>query len=60
MVFRKGGMLPRNMAFFYNGEILELVKEFKYLGMVFTTGRPFSEAQTTLAGQAQKAIFKVK
>ena len=59
MVFRKGGMLPRNMAFFYNGERLEKVKEFKYLGMVFTTGGSFSEAQNTLAGQAQKAIFKL-
>ena len=59
MVFRKGGMLPRNMAFFYNGERLEIVKEFKYLGMVFTIGGSFSEAQNTLAGQAQKAIFKL-
>ena len=59
MVFRKGGMLPRNMAFFYNGERLEIVKEFKYLGMVFTTGGSISEAQNTLAGQAQKAIFKL-
>ena len=59
MVFRKGGMLPRNMAFFYNGERIEIVKEFKYLGMVFTTGGAFSEAQNTLAGQAQKAIFKL-
>ena len=37
MVFRKGVMLPRNMSFYYNGERLEMVKEFKYLGMVFTT-----------------------
>ena len=59
MVFRKGGMLPRNMAFFYNGERLEIVKEFKCLGMVFTTGGSFSEAQNTLVGQAQKAIFKL-
>ena len=59
MVFRKGGMLPRNMSFYYNGERLEIVKEFKYLGMVFTTGGSFAEAQNTLSGQAQKAIFKL-
>ena len=40
MVFRKGGVLPRNMVFYYNGG-------------------SFSEAQNTLAGQSQKAIFKL-
>ena len=59
MVFRKGGVLPRNLVFYYNGVVLEIVKEFKYLGIVFTSGGSFSEAQNTLAGQAQKAIFKL-
>ena len=47
------------MSFYYNGERLEYVKEFKYLGTVFTTGGSFAEAQNTLSGQAQKAIFKL-
>ena len=38
MVFRKGGILPQNMTFYYNGQKLEIVKEFKYLGLVFTVG----------------------
>ena len=59
MVFRKGGILPRNIYFYFNGERLEIVKEFKYLCMVFTTGASFAAAQNTLSGQAQKAIFKL-
>ena len=59
MVFRRGGILPRNLVFYYDGEPLEIVSKFKYLGVVFTTGGSFSEAQNTLAGQAQKAIFKM-
>ena len=59
MIFRKGGVLPGNLAFTYNGIPLEIVSQFKYLGIVFTPGGSFSEAQTTLAGQAQKAIFKL-
>ena len=59
MIFWKGGMLRRNLAFFYDGELLEIVSKFKYLGIVFTSGGSFSEAQNTLAGQAQKAIFKM-
>ena len=57
MVFRKGGVLPRNLVFYYNGVVLEIVKEFKYLGIVFTSGGSFSEAQNTLARQAQKSNF---
>ena len=56
LVFRKGGILPRNIPFTYNGAPLEIVKSFKYLGIVFTVGGSFSEAQNTLAGQARKAI----
>ena len=59
MIFRKGGLLPRDLAFYYEGKQLEIVSKFKYLGVVFTTGGSFSEAQHTLAGQAQKAIFKM-
>ena len=59
LVFRKGGILPRNIAFTYNGAPLGIVKSFKYLGIVFTVGGSFSEAQNTLAWQAQKAIFKL-
>lgn len=59
MVFRRGGRLPRDMAFYFNGQPIEIVKEFKYLGIVFTSGGSFSEAQNTLSGQAQKAIFKL-
>ena len=57
LIFRNGGMLPGDMSFNYNGTPLEIVKSFKYLGVVFTVGGSFSEAQTTLAGQAHKAIL---
>ena len=51
-------MLPRNLSLHYKGDPLEIISKFKYLGIVFTTGRSFSEAHKTLAGQTQKAIFK--
>ena len=59
MVFRKGGVLPRNLEFYYGGNQIEIVKSFKYLGIMFTAGGSFSETQNTLSGQAQKAIFKL-
>ena len=59
MIFRKGGMLPRNLKFYYNDEELEIVNTFSYLGIIFSPGGSFSNTQITLAGQAQKAIFKL-
>ena len=59
MVFRKGGLLPRNRKYYYEGVQLEIVKKFRYLSVVFTPGGYFTETQNTLAAQAQKAIFKM-
>ena len=42
------------LFFYYDGIPVEIVKHFTYLGIFF-----FAEAQITLSGQAQKAIFKL-
>ena len=59
MIFRKEGILQLEMRFFYNNQEIEIVKTFSYLVIVFTPGGSFSNAQVTLAGQAQKAVFKL-
>ena len=59
IVFRKGCILPRDLKFYYNGIEIEIVNTFSYLGIVFSPGASFSNTQITLAGQAQKAIFKL-
>ena len=53
MVFRKSGLLPMNLNFEYNGEIIEIVKVFSYF---FTAGGSLNQTQITLAGQSRKAI----
>ena len=35
MVIRKGGITRRNMSFIFNNEIIEIVKTFTYLGVVY-------------------------
>ena len=57
VVFRKGGKLPENLHFTYKREHIEIVNNFCYLGIVFTSGGSSFETQKTLSGQAQKAIF---
>ncbi len=60
LVFRRGGSLPRNLTFYYDNSVIEIVNKFAYLGIVFTVGGgSFMETQSLLAGQAQKAIFKL-
>ena len=58
MVFRKGGILPRNLSFTFQGNMIEIVNKFVYLGISFSTGGSFTETHKTLSGQALKAIFK--
>ena len=60
MIFRKCGRLSKDLGFRYKGMEIAIVHQFSYLGVVFTSGGSFSNAQATLAGQAQKAIFKLK
>ena len=50
-------MLPGNLTFTYNGENIEIVRQFSYLGVVNTAGGLCHQTQKTLAGQALKAIF---
>jgi len=59
MVFRKGGRLSQNLRFLCDGTEIEIVSKFNYLGIVFSSGGSFSEAQHTLSSQALKAIFKM-
>ena len=58
--FRKGGSLPKDLNFYYKSNEIEIVSKFSYLRVVSTASGSFFNAQTTLAGQAQKAIFKLK
>ena len=60
MVFRKGGVLRRNMCFKYKTENIEIVSKFTYLGVVFTSGGSFSGTHNCLSDQALKAIFQFK
>ena len=59
VVFRKGGILPRQLKFNYGTMQLQIVSSFSYLCIVFTAGGSFSNAQNTLSGQAQTATFKL-
>jgi len=57
MVFRKERRIRTNLSFSFDNCQLEIVNNFIYLGMVFTTGGSLQMATDTLTEQAQKALF---
>ena len=46
LIFSKGSLAKRH--FYYNGSIIENVKEFKYLGIVFSRSGSFCKAKKHL------------
>ena len=57
MVFSKGPMLKRK--FYYDNLVIENVKEFKYLGVVFSRSGSFCKTKKHLYEQAQKAMYGI-
>ena len=54
------GAYTTDQFFKYEENVLEIVSTFTYLGIVFTTGGYVNTFFEMLAGQALKAIFKLK
>ena len=56
MVFRKGGFLARNERWFYDGEPVDVVNTYTYLGFTFTTKLSCKIGTTGLVSKAKKAL----
>ena len=52
MVFRKGAILPRNLYITYQGNMIEIMNKFDYLGISFSNCGSSTETHKTLSGQA--------
>ena len=59
MVFRNGGIVKQTERWLYQGEEIEIVSIYKYLGLYFTPKLVWSKSRELLAMQAQKAIFRI-
>ena len=60
LVFRARGKLSFNDKWYYNGNELEIVDFFPYLGMVFSYTGSFTQTQLVLAQQGRKAMFSLR
>ena len=59
MIFNKRGHLLLNYSFHYGDVNLKIVKEYCYLGIIFTPAGSFQSAMTKLRDKALKAYFKI-
>ena len=58
-VFRKGGFLGRSETWFIDGNFLEVMNRYLYLGFTFTTATNANEAAKQLAVTGKKYLFDV-
>ena len=59
LVFKKGGKRSAQDIWFYNGEPLETVLTFKYLGFVFASSGRFKKGIENVVLKGQRACFKM-
>ena len=59
IAFRNGGYLPENEHWTYNGEYIETVSSYKYMGILFTPKLIWTKTKQALAIQSQKSIISI-
>ena len=59
VIFSRSRLNTDNMNFKYSGESLNIVKNFQYLGIIFSCKGNFNDAKAHLVQQARKAMFIV-
>jgi len=60
IVFRKGGRLRHDEKWFLNGNEIECVSSYKYLGLTFSTGNSWGKATSILAQQGEKTLAAIR
>ena len=60
MIFRNGGPLRTNEKVYCNGDLLESVNGYKYLGLMMSPNLHWNIAIQTLGKQAEQAVLGIK
>ena len=59
IVFRNGGIVKQIEKWYYNGQLIDIVPFYKYLGVYFTPKLVWSKTKEVLARQASKAVCRI-
>ena len=58
-MFRNGGYLRENEHWTYNGDYIETVSSYKYMGILVTPKLIWTKAKQSLATQSKKSIISI-
>jgi hypothetical protein len=58
--FVSSGRLPQNINFLYDGNAIEIVNEFTYLGLNFSRTGSFTNAKKALINKAYINILRIR
>ena len=59
VIFSKGKIRRQKSVFYYNGDTIEIVDDFSYLGIKFNYNGKFGKTKKHLVDQARKAMFSL-
>ena len=59
IIFSKDNNSNYEFKFKYKDEILEIVSEFKYLGVLFSKNNSFFKTKKHIANQGKKAVYSL-
>ena len=56
-MFHSRGNISNKFRFLYGVNEIEIIKEYKYLGIYFSQSGSFAQTKKNIAEQARKAVF---
>ena len=56
VIFKKGGKLSKKDTFQWDGQLIDIVNEYKYLGFIFSSRNSYSKQKQYLVKKAQIAL----
>lgn len=59
MVFRQGGRVRQREKWYYNGQLIETVNAFQYVGLLFSTKLSYGRIADYLAGKGKRALVAI-
>ena len=59
MVFRRGGYLSKREKWFCDGKLLELVKGFQYVGLLFSTKMSLYRMSSELSRKGKRVLVSI-
>ena len=60
VAFKKGGRVGKRDKWYFDGELLETVTTFKYLGFILSSSGKFAKSIATICDQGRIALFNMK